>query len=69
MKNATAISPEAMKAAGRVNSPRLIKMPVINSIKPEIQTSEPVSAMVAAGVLASGNHQQHFGIPSEERLR
>jgi hypothetical protein len=49
VKYATAISPEAMKAAGRVNSPRVIKMPVINSINPESQTSEPVAATVSAG--------------------
>jgi hypothetical protein len=49
VKYATAISPEAMKAAGRVNNPRVIKMPVINSINPESQKSEPVAAAVPAG--------------------
>ena len=49
VKYATAISPEAMKAAGRVNSPRAIKMPVINSINPDNQKSEPEGATTAAG--------------------
>jgi hypothetical protein len=49
VKYATAISPEAMKAAGRANSPRVIKMPVINSINPDNQKSEPEAATGPAG--------------------
>lgn len=43
VKNATAISPEAMKAAGRVNSPRLISSPSLPTEWPVSYSESPLA--------------------------